>query len=112
MASILVVDDHLAVCILLKRLLVRLDHQVEVADSGEEALPMLDTKHFDLLIVDKNMPGMSGHEVIKVVRATQPGIKIVLMTAFPNPDDLVLEGRLMKPFSISEVNALMVKVLG
>ena len=69
MANILVVDDNADLNFVLARLLRRLGHTVDVADSGEAALGFLSTALPSLVILDLMMPGMDGNEVLRRMRA-------------------------------------------
>ncbi len=60
---ILVVDDELSMREFLSILLEREGYEVTVADSAEEALRLMDTALFDLVLSDVNMPGLSGIEL-------------------------------------------------
>ena len=57
---ILIIDDEAVVRDLLVRVLGDAGHEVAAVETGEAALMMLASQPFDLLIVDKNLPGMSG----------------------------------------------------
>ena len=66
----LVVDDFSTMRRIIKNLLIDLGYpNVDEADDGKTALPMLQTGNFDFLITDWNMPGMPGLDLIKAVRA-------------------------------------------
>lgn len=67
--KILVVDDSKTIRMSLTEILGRLGHSIEVAESGEEAVEIVD-KGFEakLVITDFNMPGMNGVELIQVLR--------------------------------------------
>lgn len=81
---ILVADDNAANCKVLKSALEGAGHQVETASDGEAALSALDRAHFDLALVDINMPEISGYEVAKLYRVGHIGewrMPIVALTA-------------------------------
>jgi CheY-like chemotaxis protein len=76
---ILVVDDEISVRQLLERVLARAGHQVEVAEAGEDALAKLAKEKYDLLIIDKNLPGLFSYIVkpfgiVDIVRACDEAI--------------------------------------
>ena len=83
MASILVVDDNPDTCDVVSRLLRRAGHDVTCACSGEEALQLLGTFVPHGILLDHMMPGMSGIEVIRALRADRRFARtpIVLFTA-------------------------------
>jgi PAS domain S-box-containing protein len=90
-ARILVVDDHPTNRELLLRRLEKAGYTVTIAESGEEALDRLRAESFDLVLLDWMMPGMSGIEVLRRVRATRSPIElpVIMATARSEPDDIV-----------------------
>lgn len=104
MAKILIVDDQPQICELTQRLVQRMKHDPAIAYDGAAAIALMKKQPFDLLIVDKNMPGMHGHDVIDAARELQPKIRVILMTAYPDGRPAPpLDGRLLKPFAISDL---------
>lgn len=78
---ILVVDDEPNICRLLSRYLTRLGYAVEMAMSVPEALALLRSDWFDLVITDLRLPGPSGLDLLIEVRARSPGTRTILMSA-------------------------------
>ena len=72
MTRVLVVDDEPQIGSALRRLLRREGFQVEVAQSGEEALRLLEGFPADVVLSDFRMPGMTGAELFRVVKRTHP----------------------------------------
>jgi len=82
-ASILVVDDEPDMLKLLKRSLEpELDCRVDMATSAQTALNMLSQSAYDLLLADIKMPGMSGLELLAIVKQDIPDLTVVMMTAY------------------------------
>ncbi len=82
--KILVADDNAANCKILKNVLERAGHEVEIVGDGEAALAALDRTRFDLALLDINMPEISGYEVAKLYRVSHIGewrLPIVALTA-------------------------------
>jgi len=82
---ILVVEDETNVAMALCRVLKLPEgggYQVESCDSGESALDRLQEKHFDLLVTDLRMPGMSGLELLERARLVSPETRSILITAY------------------------------
>ncbi|HTX41330.1 MAG TPA: EAL domain-containing protein [Acidobacteriaceae bacterium] len=80
---ILVVDDEELNRDLCVRRLERRDFQVKAAQSGQEALSMLEDESFDVVLLDHMMPGLSGLEVLKTLRRrwSQQELPIIMVTA-------------------------------
>lgn len=106
---ILIIDDEAVVRDLLVRVLGDAGHEVAAVETGEAALMMLASQPFDLLIVDKNLPGMSGLEVLRLVKANHPSLRAIMITAFPSPRseadarELGVHSYVTKPFGILAV---------
>lgn len=116
MSRLLVIDDEHEVCALLQKVLERSGHEVRTALSGEEGLAVLEGGWpVELLLVDKNLPRMHGAEVIERAKALMPALKVILITAHPEPFAVPperLDGYLAKPFkSLAAVDAAVSQAL-
>jgi len=80
---ILVVDDEEAVGYVFERYLSIKGYRVSVAYSGEQALDAFRADAPDVVITDFKMPGMNGDELLRRLRALQPGLPAVLISANP-----------------------------
>lgn len=76
----LVVDDDQAIRTMLYKIMNSNDIDVELASSGEEALSMLETNNYALILLDINMHGMDGFEVIKAIRGQGRDIPIMVVS--------------------------------
>jgi len=89
MPRVLVVDDdadlRLAVCSALSES----DFQVEQASDGEEAINRVRAGKFDLVLLDVNMPRMTGLQALREIKAHDPSIIVIILTAFANVRDAV-----------------------
>lgn len=86
--SILVADDNRMNQKVLREILTRAGHQVQLVANGEAALDVLDAATFDLVLMDINMPVMNGIEATKLFRFTaldRPHVPIVALTADATP---------------------------
>ncbi len=90
-STILVVDDTEANREALRRRLERRGYTVIEADSGEQALALIDQQPIDLILLDIMMPGVSGIDVLKKVRATKSPaeLPIIMATAKDATEDVV-----------------------
>ena len=117
-AKILVVDDEPEIREVLVRFLSAPGYVVMAAADGPEALALAAGNSFSLALVDIYMPGMSGLELLAELKHLDPGISVVLMTAYPSPETKAagLEhgdcGYLVKPFTRAEVLAAVELGLG
>ena len=99
--AILAVDDDALVLMNTAAMLEDQGHRVTMAYSGKEALEILRRgETFDLLITDQGMPGMTGAELVEIVRAEQPDLPIVLATGYAElPPGVAADlPRVSKPF--------------
>jgi len=88
MPRVLVVDDDPMVCMAIEICLERHGFQVTIADGGETGLRALESKAFDLMIVDIFMPHMRGFESIRIFHERAPTVPLIAMSgyAFANLD--------------------------
>ncbi len=103
---VLVVDDEPGMRDLLSRVLGDAGHTISAVESGEEALVLLARETFDVLVVDKNLPGIDGVSVLKLVRASQPALRAIMITAYPSDESdakaraLGVVAYIVKPFGV------------
>ena len=82
LGTLLVVDDEQGNLDSLERIFAREGYQVLLALGGEKALEHLRREPVDVVLTDLTMPGMSGQELLRAVRAVAPESEVVLMTAY------------------------------
>lgn len=88
--EVLVVDDEPVVLDVIKRLLAReSDLAVMLASNAEEALVLLRERSFDVLVTDKNLPGMSGVELIAEARRVRPALEAMIITGYASSESVV-----------------------
>ncbi|MGB9108527.1 MAG: response regulator [Telluria sp.] len=83
MRHILVVDDEEAVGYVFERYLAIKGYRVSVACDGAQALARFEADAPDLVITDYKMPGMNGDELLRRLRAVQPALPAVMISANP-----------------------------
>lgn len=79
-ATILCVDDEEIPRTLRKLVLQKQGYDVVAASSGKEALAILATRHFDLVLTDQMMPGMLGTELTRHIKLATPSIPVVIIS--------------------------------
>jgi two-component system response regulator AtoC len=110
---VVVVDDEPKMQRVLEILLKRKGHEVACAGSAEQALVQLQSWPADLVISDLRMPGMSGIDLLKTVRASGNDVPVIIMTAFGTVETAVEAMKLgaceyiLRPF---DVNALELSI--
>ena len=88
-ASILFVDDEPEILTALTRLLRSTDTIVHTASSAEKGLQMLEQLDIDIVISDKNMPGMNGLEFLQKVAEKWPETVRIMLTAYTELNDVI-----------------------
>jgi len=83
---ILIVDDEPIVRESIRDWLKDAGYQVATAESGEEALEMIEKQDFSVMILDVRLPGKTGITVLKEVKALKPEIKSIIITAYPSTE--------------------------
>ena len=107
--SILVVDDELLIRDLLYDFFQDQGWDIAVAESGEQALKILQEKKVDVLLTDLRMPAMDGMALTGQVRKSFPGLPVVIMTGYPSIESAVSALRnkvadyITKPFNVNEL---------
>lgn len=108
--NILIVDDEPQIRRVLRTTLSAQGYEVQDARSGEEALDRVREDHFDLLLLDVNMPGMGGLEACRELRANSD-VAIIMLTVRSDESDKVAaldagaDDYVTKPFSMPELLA-------
>ena len=109
MARILITEDEDSLRAFVARALKMDGHETVEAADGAEGLEVLSAGRFDLLLSDIRMPVMDGIELAHRASASQPGLKILLMTGYAEQreraDDLMekIVDVVAKPFSLPDI---------
>lgn len=115
--TILIAEDEPQIADSLKKNFMAEGHEAVIAGNGKETLDLLRKLHFDALLLDWRMPGLSGIEVCKKLRAEGNDIPIILLTALSDISNklealnLGADDYITKPFSFEEVLARINAVL-
>ena len=109
--SILIVDDDASVRRALRTSLQSLGFSTSEASGGQEALVLVCTTPFDVVLLDINMPGVDGHEICRHLRRLVPRIGILMLTVRDSEEDKVnaleagADDYVTKPFHVRELTA-------
>jgi DNA-binding NtrC family response regulator len=114
---VMIVEDEPVLARNLARSLERMGHTVECTDSGEAALTQVQAQRPDLILLDNRLPGISGLETLKQLRAHDPSLLVILMTAFATLEDAVTAMRfgaadfVRKPIGLAELELAVERVV-
>jgi two-component system chemotaxis response regulator CheY len=117
--KVLVVDDFSTMRRIVKNLLRDLGFtNIQEADDGSTALPMLQGGDFDFVVTDWNMPGMQGIDLLKAIRADSSlaHIPVLLITAEAKKEQIVMaaqagvNGYIVKPFTAGTIKTKLDKI--
>ncbi len=106
---ILIVEDEKKIADSLKQGLTENSFQAEVAYDGNIGLKMFRNRHFDLVILDINLPGMNGYELCIAMRSINPSVPVVMLTAMNAVEDKIegfdagADDYIIKPFDFREL---------
>jgi DNA-binding response OmpR family regulator len=107
--KILVVDDDEPILILMRSILKEFQFDPLVAASGAEALNVAHAQRPDLILLDKNMPGMSGEDLVVRIRETADlrSVPVLILSGEPMESDeiaaLGADGAIQKPFDLPDL---------
>jgi two-component system KDP operon response regulator KdpE len=110
-STVLIVDDERSIRVSLRTILSGLGYVIVEAARGEEALSLIRTARFDVVLLDINMPGMGGIEVCRKMRRVSPRLPIVMLTVQDSEDrkvealDAGADDYITKPFQLRELIA-------
>ena len=83
MADILALDDVLDAVVLIKKILERKGHTVNVFTEEEDAIAFVENNPVDLAILDIKLKKMSGIQVLEKLKSISPGLKAIMLTGYP-----------------------------
>ncbi|HEY2402481.1 MAG TPA: response regulator, partial [Steroidobacteraceae bacterium] len=117
MAKLLIVDDEKNIRTNLAALFEGRGYQVLTAESGQQALALLAAGSLDLVLTDYRMAEMNGHELLRHIKDRDPGIMVILMTAYATVENAVAVMKagaydyLTKPFTLDQVEHAVERAL-
>ncbi|MDO5969069.1 response regulator [Flavivirga aquimarina] len=117
--KILAIDDQELILLSLEKHLTDLGYDVKYASNGKEGLELFDTFNPDAVIVDINMDGMSGLEVVKAIRLEKKSKAKILVLSGNTDEDTIIDGfglgiddYMKKPVSLNEVTVRISRMFG
>lgn len=117
MESILIVDDDLNLCTVLKEELEEVGYNSNFVNSGFEALDFLKNNPVDLILLDLKMPAMDGFDVLKAIEQNQIKAKVIVLTAYADVKSAIDSAKMgatdfiSKPYDFDELLITITKVL-
>lgn len=116
-AQILVVDDDAGHRLVLQTLLTKWHYSVSCAADGLEAVEKVQEQAFDVVLMDMRMPGMDGMEALRQIKAYNPAVPVVIMTAYSAIESAVeaIKGGaydyIVKPLNFDMLQSTLVRAL-
>lgn len=107
--SILLVEDEKKIAETLKKGLEEQQYEVEIASDGDTGRLFFDNKTYDLVILDVNLPGMNGYELLQHIRGVNQQVPVLMLTALSSTEDKIegfntgADDYLVKPFDFAEL---------
>ena len=117
MAHLLIVDDDRSLRQFLDILFSKDGYQVFTAETGKEALKLMEKQPVDVVLADIRMPEMDGLSLLKEIKGRWPQIPVIMITAFASMDTAVSAMRegafdyVTKPFNLSELRETVARAL-
>ena len=108
---LLIIEDERKIARIIAEALRREHHAVDVTHDGDEGLNMAMSEPYDLLVVDRMLPGLSGTDIVQALRGQGKDMPILLLTALGTTEDKTFgldsgaDDYLVKPFAITELTA-------
>lgn len=115
--ELLVVDDERSIAESLQSFLEGIGYRVVTAGDGGEALRIFRERRMPLVLSDINMPGLSGHELLREIKTEAPDTEVIIVTGFATIDGAVqaikdgASDYLIKPFRIGTIQTTVEKAL-
>jgi DNA-binding response OmpR family regulator len=117
MESILIVDDDITLCQALNEELREVGYATDFVHDGDQALLMMSSKSFDLVLLDLKMPGKDGFEVLEEMNEKKIITKVIVLTAYADVKSAIDSAKMgasdfiSKPYDFDELLITIRKVL-
>ena len=115
MKNVLVIDDDEKICWAFEQFLTDEGYRPIIANNAEEGLRRLRSENPDIVLLDVRLPGMNGLDALKQMKAIQPNVVIVVMTAYDNVETTIQAMQLQafdflpKPIDLDKVKAILAR---
>lgn len=117
--KILAIDDQQLILLSVEKRLTELGYQVEIANSGQTGIDLYESFQPDLVLVDINMPDMSGLQVVKHIRFIRDSKTPILVMSGNTDESVIMDGftlgiddYMKKPVSLDEMAARIKRIIG
>ncbi|MCH7722173.1 MAG: response regulator [Bacteroidetes bacterium] len=117
MESILVVDDEISLCSILKEELTEVGYDVDFVDNGNDAIEYLSTNPVQLVLLDLKMPGKNGFDVLEEMNQKNISSQVIILTAYADIKSAIHSAKLgvtdfiSKPYNFDELLIAIQKAL-
>lgn len=115
--KILIVDDEIDLRLLLAHELASVGYDIQEASDGAEAIELLKIHHFDLALLDIQMPTVNGIQVLKYIKENTPDTKAIMLTGYADLKH-AMEAKeygagdfIAKPYKISDITSTLERLL-
>ena len=118
MKKILIVDDEKSIRKTFRILIEKEGYSVSTAENAIQALQLIEDEDYDLIITDTIMPQMSGLELTKIIRKTNPIVPIIVITGEPTLENKQIASEfkateyMPKPIKIDDLFTTIENMLG
>ena len=115
--KVLIVDDEKEIVVFMSRFLKRLNIDSVMCGSGEEAVEHYKQQHFDCVLLDIHLGGISGVEVLKILKEYDSNVKVIIITGSISGDnkDIVMQlgalDYLQKPIELNDLKEKVLKYI-
>ena len=116
-SKLLIVDDEAVALRNLERVMGKVGYDVTAVQSGEEALALLETQAFDVLLTDLRMEKVDGMRLLKVCRTLHPDCEVIMITGYASAQSAVEAMKqgafyyITKPFRLDEVRKVVAEAM-
>jgi DNA-binding NtrC family response regulator len=116
-ARILVVDDEPSIRRILQVTFEKLGHMADVAEDADQAMNWVRGEDYDCVVTDVTMPGRSGYELLRDIKALKPNVPVVIITAYgtiPQAVQAIRDGAfeyVTKPFDLEVLKKVVLNAL-